>query len=734
MAKDEIEISFDLSKITKLTKNKTIISLLILLFIFYLSLSVRLITVDQPYLLASDPHFWYRMTKFIVENNIPEYDPLRLWPTPPKFNPGLFPYLAAYSYHITKFFVNIDLYRFLFWFSAIVAALLVFPAFWIGRELHSNKAGLFAAFFIGLSPSILSRTMAGFFDTDCTNILFSLLTVALFLSAYNRVDETNFRKPVPIILSILCGLSLAVFALTWTGFAYIPWLFIGLLFFHFAYKIIIAEGDNFSKKLKNGFIFFKSHLIVYIILFLTFLVFTYPAEGFGPINSIIKLTTFFQTAKAEGGIFPNVWVSISEEMSASFREVIARVGTYNFYLGIFGLIALFFLFLKNFRKKSIYPETFIFMVLWTLPTLYGSIWAVRFAMLLSIPISICAGIALGILFNFFIDFFKKIREDFLRKVAIILLLILIFSTFHITYSLYNISYASVKGYGSGISQNWVNAMNWLKNNTPECTVVATYWDPGYWIAALSERKVIFDGGSQNSKKYTELEDLNGLDCVEDRHGYIEEIDGIKYCVTSRIQDMAGVLYTSNETWAAKVLETYMGNCSELYELASHDLIGKSHWWTYFSNWNPEKGKGQAYDYFMVQLQNQKDLLFENGTALIYGPFILKIVNKNGSQELTPLLLQQGKYYKIRNLVLTVNNTPTKLTYPDASVPGTLWIDPSLRVAIFMPEQIENSLFTRMFFYNGAGLKYFEPVHLNPEVKLFRFKVEEFRKDLEEGKI
>jgi len=733
MVKEETEISLDLSKIVKVAKYKTAICLLILLFIFYLTLSVRLITVNQPYLLAADPHYWYRATKFIVNGEIPEYDPLRLWPNPPKFNPGLFPYLAAYSYIITKFLVDIEFYRFLFWFPAIIASLSVFPAFWIGRELHSNIAGLFAAFFIGLTPTILSRTMAGFFDTDCTNILFSLLTIAFFLAAYNRVDEKNFKKPLPIILSILSGLSLAVFALIWGGFAYIPWLFLGLLFFHFIYKISLAQGINFKEKLKNGFVFFKSHLIVYIVVFSTFIVFTYPIKGFALINSIISVATFFQTAKAEGGIFPNVWVSISEEMSASFGEVIARVGFYNFYLGILGLVALFFLFLLNFKKKSIYPESFIFMTLWVLPTLYGSIWAVRFAMLLSLPISICAGIALGSLFDLSIYLFKKARSELVKKFAAGLLIILVLASIHMVHAFYSLSYNSVKGYGTGISKNWENAMEWLKNNTPECTVVATYWDPGYWIAALSERKVIFDGGSQNSLKYTKLEDLNGLDCVEDRHGYIKEINGTKYCITSRIQDMAGVLYTSNETWAAKVLETYMGNCSELYELVSHDLIGKSHWWTYFSNWDPEKGKGKAYDYIVVQLYKQKKLLLENGTALIYGPFVLKIVNKNNSQEITPLLLQNGKYYKIKNLVLPINNT-TKLTYPNASIPGTLWIDPSFRIAIYMPEQTENSLFTRMFFYNGAGLKYFEPAYLNPEVKLFRFKVEEFRKDLKEGKI
>jgi len=404
MQKKEVEISLDFSTIlAKL--NKIHLALLALIVIFYLSFSVRLETVNEPYLLAADPHYWYRMTKFVIEG-APEYDTLRLWPEPPKFNPGLYPYLAAYSYKIVNLITGVEFYRFLFWFPAFVTALSIFPAFWIGRELHSNKAGLFSAFFIGLTPSILSRTMGGFFDTDCTNIFFSLLVIALFLSAYNRVN--NIKKA--LALSFLSGLSLASFALIWSGYSYISWLFIGLLVFHWIYQIIVASGRNLIEKFKNSWLFFKAHFLVYIIIFITFILVTFPFIGFNSIKQIIGTTTFFQTAKAEGGIFPNVWVSISEEMHASTWEIMARVGVPIFCFGLLGIFFLFILSLTNLKKKPIYPETFIFMALWILPTLYGSFWAIRFTMLLALPLSISAGIALGILFDFCIKQIKYGRE------------------------------------------------------------------------------------------------------------------------------------------------------------------------------------------------------------------------------------------------------------------------------------------------------------------------------------
>ncbi len=81
------------------------------------------------------------------------------------------------------------------------------------------------------------------------------------------------------------------------------------------------------------------------------------------------------------------------------------------------------------------------------------------------------------------------------------------------------------------------------------------------------------------------------------------------------------------------------------------------------------------------------------------------------------------------MIITKNNTHTKLNYSDATVPGTLWVDPSMKLVIYMPEQIENSMFTRMFFYDGEGLEYFEPAYINPQVKLFKFNIEKFREDM-----
>ncbi|MGC9310578.1 MAG: STT3 domain-containing protein, partial [Candidatus Aenigmatarchaeota archaeon] len=404
-------------------KHNLAVSLLVVVLIFFLGLQVRMATVneeatygsgltsamefigltvsdtDEKYLLAADPHFWYVQTERVLDGiegrETPEYDYLRLHPEYQPYEPHLFARIAAYSYKIAHSITGIEFYRFLFWFPAIVAALSAFPAFWIGRELYSNLAGIFASFFIVFSPSFMSRSIGGFFDTDCAVIFCSVLVVAFFLAAYNRVDPKNWKKPSPIILSALAGASLALFAIIWSGFAYMPWLFAGLFGLHWMYRVYIAEGKDIKEKLRHSWLFFRSHALVYVVMGIAFLILTLPSQGILPAKQVIDVTTFFQEAKAEGGIFPNVWISISEEMSASSGEVIARAGHLAFGLGLIGLVLLLVMFLQNFGKKSIYPETFFLMIIWIIPTLYGSIWAFRFVQLLAIPLAICAGIALG---------------------------------------------------------------------------------------------------------------------------------------------------------------------------------------------------------------------------------------------------------------------------------------------------------------------------------------------------
>lgn len=58
------------------------------------------------------------------------------------------------------------------------------------------------------------------------------------------------------------------------------------------------------------------------------------------------------------------------------------------------------------------------------------------------------------------------------------------------------SIATAKGYvPSAYTQQWQEAMAWVRANTPDNAVFAHWWDYGYWLQSMGDRATILDGGN-----------------------------------------------------------------------------------------------------------------------------------------------------------------------------------------------------------------------------------------------
>lgn len=268
--------------------------------------------------------------------------------------------------------------------------------------------------------------------------------------------------------------------------------------------------------------------------------------------------------------------------------------------------------------------------------------------------------------------------------------------------------------GPVLSDNWWTALNWIRNNTAECSTVATYWDPGHFITGIAKRSVVFDGATQGST-VTLQEGTN--------------------ITRSRIQDIATTLFTYNETLAVDILKAYRKpNCSEFYYIASADLLGKSQWWTYFATWDPSGGKncplissdkGYCYVYSMINLARAAPLPSQNAIVYTYplsqrNAFVIYEINGT----LTPYFQQDNQLVTVENIFYFTQEGGKIRQTENAGISGLLWVDPSKQVVVFIPSELVNSLFTRMFLFNGAGLEKFEIVNTwGGEVKLFKVNFE-----------
>jgi asparagine N-glycosylation enzyme membrane subunit Stt3 len=139
------------------------------------------------------------------------------------------------------------------YFPAILGALVTIPVYFICKTLTHRIAGLLAALLIAILPGeFLFRTLLGFTDHHAAEIFFSALAMMFlvlalksardrditFSSLRNR-DWSSLKKP--LIYSVLTGITLAFYLLSWTGGA----LFIFILFlFAIAHYIIDHMRGN----------------------------------------------------------------------------------------------------------------------------------------------------------------------------------------------------------------------------------------------------------------------------------------------------------------------------------------------------------------------------------------------------------------------------------------------------------------------------------------------------------
>ena len=577
-------------------KRKKLFIGIILFLIFILSFSLRLRTVNEPFLLRHDPFTWYHQGKFLLSGEKVEYDYLRLHPTPPKYKPNFFLYLSVYSYKfIHLFFPHLSFFRFCFWFPALLAALSVFPIYLIGRYLFGSLAGIFSAFFFNFTPFFLVRNMAGFFDTDPLNILFISSIVFLFLLSLLKIEEENSIKLKPILFAFLAGFLNSLFAWTWSGYWLPIWIISGSLILFFLIKINKANENNVS---------FKPYFLSFLVFILTFLIIAIPLRGITIIKNSIQGPFNFFTLKSphQGELFPSVTPTITELQRPKnlFQAFVIDLGPGNFFLGIIGIFLLgYYLFIRNKKEKEV---PFSLLLVWGLGTLISFLTSIRYGEYFALPLSLSAGFCL-----------EETWKFFLRKRNSGIIFFLLIFTFFSLYASYSISSARSSKIRTKIDKNWADALFYLKEKTPKNSVVLAWWPYGYWVEGISERSTIIDGGCQDYVREIPLWEISKEEC-EKRKGYIpksfDEFNiGSHICITSRIQDFSNILLTSDEKWAREILKTYQKDSEQIYLLLSPDLIPKSVYWSYFATWDREKKEGQRYRYKIEKTESKKYTIY-----------------------------------------------------------------------------------------------------------------------------
>ncbi len=405
-------------------------------------------------------------------------------------------------------------------------------------------------------------------------------------------------------------------------------------------------------------------------------------------------------------------------------------------------------------EKGKYIFYSVLFSLWILMIAYFLTKGVRFIEPFSIPIGLSAGIFVGFLFGYVKD---HVANQSYRTIAMAIVIIVVASAPVI--SAYSISNSVVPG----TDDSMVSSMLWIKNNTSNNTVITSWWDYGHLFAAVADRPVTFDGSSQNSPRaywvgkalLTSNETLSaGILRMLASSGDLAPLTLDNYTKDSGksaeiLNNILGVdkaaalsIMTTNygltqEQAQSIVQYTHPDNPTPHVFITSSDMIGKAGWWSYFGSWNFTSNNGTNYQYLAAPMNsttvNNKTLLVggnavvaqANGSTLsagIVNTNAIKTNNTNLTINQISNELQTGNgtlIIKPHKLILINNNTVTQQIVSNSSQYSIIIINENNSyIAVAMNKELEDSMFTRLFFMGGAGLTQFKPLYGQPGVMVW----------------
>jgi dolichyl-phosphooligosaccharide-protein glycotransferase len=401
----------------------------------------------------------------------------------------------------------------------------------------------------------------------------------------------------------------------------------------------------------------------------------------------------------------------------------------------------------------------ILFSLWLIILAYALTKGERFGEPFSVPVALTAGIFVG----FVATYVKEHVANHGYRYIITALVVLI-----AVYSPIVSDYSTASSIVPGTSDSMVASLSWINQNTSNDTVITSWWDYGHLFTAVADRPVTFDGGSQTgSRAYwvgkallTSNETLSAgilkMLSTSGDQGYLtlenytkdtgkstEILNNILGVDKATAQTILTTQYGLTTDQAQNVLKyTHPDNPTPDVLITSSDMIGKALWWSYFGSWNFTSNNGTASGYSAAQanattvnnatvligsnavvaqvngsnitagLINTNELQSQENTtssSVLYNEILTELKGGNGSLVLKPHKL----------MVINNGNLTEQIVSNDSSFSILVIGENSTYITVAMSKELEDSMFTRLYFMGGAGLTHFNMSYAQPGVMVWK---------------
>jgi len=426
-------------------------------------------------------------------------------------------------------------------YPAILGSLIVFPVYFIGKELFDTKAGLLGAFLISILPGqFLSRSLLGFADNNIAEPFYVTMMMMFFIMTIKRAENISYDHWLkrdwsvlkkPLIYSLFTGISFGAYLLNWSHgvfFAVVLGIFIviqyvidhirgksteylgivAIIIYVVAMIMVIPYvkiSNGFSAQyysllhvvVTGGFALFFTFLSVvsmemnrrkyktlYYLLFVlgTILISLMFIKIFVPdlYGASVGSSGYVFKGREGGGL------TIAEDSPISEVSLLGNFG-YNYYLSYIAILALCYYIIRTSKAE------YTLLAVWSILVLAILLAHNRFAYYYAVNVAILAGflgsriLDLADWKNFnsadIIECMKKIRIQHVLSLIFVIAVIGFLpsdaSPFKQSCGSWPWSCESTKWGSIGEGQyEWRDTLNWMRYNTP---------DPGLEYYAIYEK-------------------------------------------------------------------------------------------------------------------------------------------------------------------------------------------------------------------------------------------------------
>jgi dolichyl-diphosphooligosaccharide--protein glycosyltransferase len=687
------------------------------------------------YLLSIDPYLYLRRVELILQTgsvcdttrNGQCWSTLTRYPIGDKINNELHPSFSVFVIKtVHKFRPDLSDERIFFYIPVMLACLAIIPAFFIGRKFAGLLGGTVTSIMVSLAPHFVNRSMAGYSDTDPYIVLILMTILWVFFEAMSS------RGPKKHILLIITSALVGLFAFAWIGWWFILYALIGALAIDIVYRWIA------DKKFPLVRIITAVVFILLCLLFVKALVpdFTItwlihsPASRTSSTSAVINKNNMWPAAF---DVWPNIYLTVAELQKVNYSQIFATLGPKILVaLGLAGLVILLYRKDEALSKKDYLLLGAVAAYYLAVVFLSGSANnALLICLLLIIPVGVAGiirfkdkvdvipaamllllfvgfmyvgksgnrfmlvigpvyGLLLGIVYGRVLnmpgdsDASEKMRK-ILFPIIIIALLISLVPQFNLAIGAWNSA-------APEFNDVWKEALTKIQTETPNNSVITSWWDYGHWFKYYAKRPVIIDGVSQNtpmtffvsralvtSNEEESIGWLRMLNCgsFKAQEYYEKQLNDpvlayqlLQKVVSTDRANASGLLINAGVDQIVPELEDdsqikYLGygpgllqlthcNAPPAYLILDGSMVDKAVIWGHFGMWDPAKAHiyvnrndndiiSNAMEYFNISESDASNLVFE-------------AQGLSGAETISGWIAPYEKYFGDSNCTISGNTT------------------------------------------------------------------------------